>query len=489
VSGNLVSTSPPSNHRALFVDLDGTLIATDLLWEALVRVLKRQPWVALLLPLWILRGPARFKQAVAHHTSLDASTLPYRTNVLDHVRERRAEGDRIILATATPQPWADAIAEHLDLFDGVLASSPSHNLKGTAKLRAIQTYCETHHIDRWDYMGDSSADLAIWAQADRAHVVAPSGSFLRRVQRRYPTAVVHGVKTSVLGPMIRAMRPHQWAKNGLVFAPLVLARRFDDVSLVLAALAAFATFSLCASAVYVLNDLADIEADRAHPRKCRRPFASGALPVALGPGLAFMALAMGLGLAAVALPPAYLGLLVLYIVVTSAYTAILKSKVLVDILVLASLYTLRVFAGGVATGLEVSEWLLAFSIFVFTSLAFAKRYVEMSRLADEGKTTAKGRGYEVGDLSLIESFGTASGYIAVLVFALYLRDGLPSYYTRPWMLWLSCPLLLFWISRLWILAKRGQLDDDPVVFAATDPVSLSIGATIGLLVLFAGPIG
>jgi 4-hydroxybenzoate polyprenyltransferase len=296
---------------------------------------------------------------------------------------------------------------------------------------------------------------------------------------------VFGERRSRLKAVIKALRPHQWSKNMLLLLPLVLARKFTDLDLVVQAGAAVASFSLTASAVYVFNDLLDIEADRAHPRKRKRPFASGALPLLFGPPLIVGLVAMAFAIAAVLLPPLYLGVLALYLVVNSAYSAVLKSKVLVDIFILAGLYTLRIYAGGVATELEVSEWLLAFSIFMFTSLAFAKRHVEMARVAKEGGTAAKGRGYQVGDLSMIESVGPTSGYLAVLVFALYIHNGLPGFYTNRALLWLTCPLILFWVTRLWFLAKRGELDDDPVVFAVTDRVSLGIGAAVGLLVLFA----
>jgi 4-hydroxybenzoate polyprenyltransferase len=468
-------------QSALFVDLDGTLVATDVLWEVFVRALKAEPWVLLLAPLWLLRGRAGLKRALSDRVSVDAAVLPYREDVVDFIRERREAGCRVILATASDRRWADKVADRLGLFHDVIASDGQRNLKGGKKLAAIEAYCEEHGLDSWAYMGDARADLPIWAKAQEVLMVEPSSA----VRARMKASRVFGERRSRLKAVIKALRPHQWSKNMLLLLPLVLARKFTDLDLVVQAGAAVASFSLTASAVYVFNDLLDIEADRAHPRKRKRPFASGALPLLFGPPLIVGLVAMAFAIAAVLLPPLYLGVLALYLVVNSAYSAVLKSKVLVDIFILAGLYTLRIYAGGVATELEVSEWLLAFSIFMFTSLAFAKRHVEMARVAKEGGTAAKGRGYQVGDLSMIESVGPTSGYLAVLVFALYIHNGLPGFYTNRALLWLTCPLILFWVTRLWFLAKRGELDDDPVVFAVTDRVSLGIGAAVGLLVLFA----
>jgi 4-hydroxybenzoate polyprenyltransferase len=297
-----------------------------------------------------------------------------------------------------------------------------------------------------------------------------------------------GRRTGRLRPLLVALRPHQWAKNVLLFVPLFLARAFVDPVQALAVFVAFVSFSLCASSVYVLNDLFDVEADRQHPRKRKRPFAAGSLPLAYGPPLAALLAAVAFGLAFAVLPAAFVITLLVYMVVTCLYTAVLKRKLLVDVFTLAGLYTLRLFAGGAAADLAVSPWLLAFSIFIFTSLAFAKRYVELSRLAQREQTQAAGRAYRVADLDLLGSFGPTTGCLAVLVFALYINSGLPGFYTNTALLWLTCPLMLYWISRLWFLAKRGELDDDPVVFALTDRTSLAVGVAVGLLLLFAAPL-
>jgi 4-hydroxybenzoate polyprenyltransferase/phosphoserine phosphatase len=473
-------------QTALFVDLDGTLVATDVLWEAFMRVVKAQPWVVFIMPLWLLRGRAALKREMSERAAVEAASLPYRDEVVEYIKERRGNGCRVVLATASDRRWADGVAAHLEIFDDVIASDGERNLKGAHKLAAIETYCAEHQLVAWGYVGDASADVPIWTKADEVLMVEPSAGLLSRVRASKEPARVFGKRKGKLRAIAKAMRVHQWVKQVLLFVPLLLARRFDDIGLLVDAAAAFVAFSLCASAVYVGNDLFDIEADRHHPRKRKRPFAAGTLPIMFGPPMLVGLLLAAFTISALVLPPVYMALLVLYLIVNGLYSSVLKSKLLVDVMVLAGLYTLRIYAGGVATQLVVSEWLLAFSIFMFTSLAFAKRYVEMARLSREGATTAKGRGYEVGDLSLIESIGPTSGYLAVLVFALYIHDGAPEVYANKSLLWLTCPLLLYWITRLWFLAKRAELHDDPVVFAVTDKVSLGVGATVGALVLLAG---
>lgn len=471
-------------ERALFVDMDGTLVSTDVLWEAFFQAIKAQPLVALLAVGWLMRGRATLKDELAKRVSVDPGALPYRDDVVEFVRARKADGDTVILATASARAWAEPVAAHLDLFDAVLASDANNNLKGAKKLAAIEAYCDGHGVEDWGYVGDAHADLPIWNKANEVFVVAPSTALEQRVSK---ATAVFGKKPSVVKAALKAMRPHQWVKNVLLWVPLMLAHAYDDSAKVFAAVVAFTAFSLTASSVYLFNDMLDVEADRVHPKKKFRPFAAGSLPLLYGPPMVAALITTAITLALLFLPLSYLGVLLLYLAVNVAYSASLKSKMLIDVMLLASLYTLRIFAGGVATGLRVSEWLLAFSIFMFTSLAFAKRYVELARVAAEGKTEAKGRGYRVEDLELIISVGPTAGYLAVLVFALYINNGLPGFYVNKSLLWLTCPLLLYWISRLWFLAKRGELDHDPVVFAVTDKASLAVGLGVGLLLLLAAP--
>lgn len=467
----------------LFVDLDGTLLKTDLLYESLLLLLRHQPLSLVKLPVWLLKGRAIFKHRVASLVSPDATRLPYRDDVVKFVREQKATGRQIVLATASERRWAEQVAEEVGMFDAVLATSEANNLRGAAKLMAIEDYCRDNEFSSFAYVGDHQVDLPIWENAAEIHVVAPSRTLLEDLRRVGEPASIIEDRSGLLRPLLRALRPQQWVKNLLLFAPVALAHAFDEVAIILAAALAFGVFCTCASAIYLFNDLLDVEADRGHPQKRSRPFASGALPIQLGAPAAIGLIAIAFAIAALSLPAAFTATAVLYLVATTLYSLWLKRFVMVDVLVLAGLYTIRILAGGFATGIAVSEWLMAFAVFLFTSLAFAKRYAEVSRLESEGKDQADGRGYLASDLSLIETMGPVSGYLAVLVFALYINsEAVTELYGKPWPLWLICPLLLYWISRIWFLAKRGQLSEDPVVFAIRDRVSILVGLLVVLCV-------
>lgn len=467
--------------KVIFVDLDGTLIATDVLWESLLLATKHDPLIVPKLPLWAMRGRAELKRSLARLVMPDPKLLPYREDVLAFLRAEKVLGRKLVLATASDGLWAKEIAQHLSLFDDILASDGEENLKGSEKLAAIKSYCQAHGYEEFAYVGDDPADVPIWEQAASVYVVKPTAKLLTTVKKIREPLRVFGSRRSRVGAAIRAMRPQQWVKNFLLFVPLLLAHEFMG-SKVLQAFWAFLVFSACASSVYLVNDLLDIEADRRHPHKRHRPFASADLPVAYGPVMSLVLLFFGITLAATTLPWAFTGVLSLYLVLTTLYSFRLKQEVVLDVLLLASLYMLRVLAGGTAVNVVISEWLMAFSIFLFMSLAFVKRYAELARLCDVGHEKPAGRGYAVTDMSLIESFGPIGGCLAVLVFGLYINsDDVKQLYTNEWALWLICPLLLYWILRVWFMAKRRELSEDPVVFALTDPVSLFIG---GLAVIF-----
>jgi 4-hydroxybenzoate polyprenyltransferase/phosphoserine phosphatase len=479
--------APPSAEvaaRALFVDLDGTLIRTDLLHEAALELFKQSPWRFFRALLKLTHGRAAFKRAIGETVTPEIRQLPVREEVFEFIVEQRSLGRKVILATAADSAWAKRVADELGVFDNILASDGVRNLKGREKLDAIQAYCREHGYRSFDYLGDSPVDLPIWREACGAYLVAPSDRLLRTVREFAEPAAILGVRKSATRSLLAALRPQQWIKNVLVFVPLVTSHNVLHFSLALAAAIAFVCFSFCASAVYVLNDLADISADRRHPAKRHRPFASGSLPLSWGLPLASGLLIVGFGIAAATLPAGFFATLALYFATTCAYSFFAKRIAMLDVLMLAGLYTVRVFAGGMATGVVVSEWLMAFSMFLFVSLAFAKRYAELERLRRANEVAASGRGYLVGDIGLLESMGPASGYIAVLVLALYLNgEQMKTLYRNPWPLWLVCPVLMYWISRLWIKAKRGDLSEDPIVFALRDRVSMYLGIiVVGLLV-------
>jgi 4-hydroxybenzoate polyprenyltransferase len=285
--------------------------------------------------------------------------------------------------------------------------------------------------------------------------------------------------------LLRSLRPLHWTKNVLLFAPVVLAHRAGDAAALASAGLAFAAFCLTASAMYLVNDLRDLDFDRAHPTKRLREIASGALPVPVAMVAAAVLLVAGVGIAW-SVNGELLAYLVTYGVLSLVYSLWLKRRVFLDVLALSALWTIRVLAGGAAARVEVSDWLLALSVFLFVGLALLKRYADLGLLASQSATAAPGRGYVTADRDLLRSMGVTSGYMAVLVLALYLTSPqVTRLYESPRLLWLVCPLLLYWIAHMWFLAHRGEIQDDPIVVAARDPASYVVGALIALLVFAA----
>ena len=458
--------------RPLCVDLDGTLVTTDTLWENVLVLIRRRPVVAFVVPLWMLSGRARFKRRVVDSALLDPATLPYRRALIDALRETRARGRKLVLATAADRRIAEAVAQHLGLFDEIHASDGERNLKAGNKRDTLRAAYE----QGFDYVGDSHADEAILEAATRGYLVGASDRAAKIASRLEKVTLVSR-QPSALRALVRELRPHQWAKNSLLVLPILLAPGVPAPDALARGVLAALTFSLCASAGYVVNDLLDIEADRAHVTKVKRPFASGALHVIAGPPLFLGLIALSFGLSLAFLPLGFSAMLLLYFVGTISYSFYLKRLLLLDVLVLAGLYTHRILAGGIATGVRVSAWLLGFSMFLFTSLAFAKRYVELKALTSDDKV--KNRGYFKADVEMVTGMGTASGYIAALVFVLYV-DGstVRAVYREPALLWLILPVMLYWLGRIWMLAGRGQMQEDPVRFALKDPHSLACGAII-----------
>lgn len=480
MSTESAAAAPP----ILFVDLDGTLIRTDTLQEALVLFAKDAPGRLWRAPLWMRQGLGKFKQETFRQASPGVETLPYRPDVLEFLREQKAMGRRLVLATATDRKAAEAVALHLgDLFEAVIATDGGVNLKGAAKLAAMKEYCAARGLTSFGYAGDSSADLPIWEAADEIVAVAPSSKVRRKLAswkrpvRLFPRE--HSRPKSIL----KLVRVKQWAKNLLVFVPMFLAHEYTQPAKIFAAMLAFAAFSLIASAVYIVNDLLDVEADRIHPKKKHRPLASGAVSAATAIPLAAGCLGGGLLLSFMFLPLSFFGAVALYAFLTTAYSTWWKQIAIFDVIVLASLYALRVSAGGLATSTEVSEWLIGFSVFIFTSLAFIKRYSELARLASEGKGKAQGRGYTVDDLGFVGQCGVTSGYMAVLVFALYISESknVAKLY-NPIPLWFISLFLLYWVSKLWLAAHRRILMEDPVIYALTNRGSLFVAVlTLGMV--------
>jgi 4-hydroxybenzoate polyprenyltransferase len=459
----------------LCIDCDGTLLRTDLLHEAALLLLKQSPWSVFLLPFWLLKGKAHLKQKIAEKVKFDWQTLPYCAEVLEIIRVARAKGRQVVLATASPALWAEGIATHLGLFDKTLATSNGVNLAGKHKAKRLT---DLFGVKQFDYAGNGETDLPVWAVARNAVVVSPSVSLVAAARKVVHVSSV--VSVPVAGPLVflRALRVHQWLKNLLVLVPLLAAHQVLDGASLYRAFWAFLAFSLCASAVYLLNDLLDLEADRQHIRKRNRPFAAALIPIWQGLMMVPLLLGMVIFLCAY-LPIAFSAVLFAYFAMTVAYSLRLKRQVIVDVMLLAALYTMRIIAGAAATAVTPSFWLLAFSMFVFLSLAVVKRYSEMYVMLQQQKLTAAGRGYRVSDLPVLASIGASAGMAAVLVLALYIKDPETAllYPGKMW-LWLVPPLMLYWVSRVWMKTCRGEIDDDPVIFAIKDWQSILVGAML-----------
>jgi 4-hydroxybenzoate polyprenyltransferase len=464
----------------LVIDLDGTLLRSDLLLETGLLFLRANP-LRLFLPLWWLtKGKAYLKESLARATVVDVTQLPYDPEIIALIGTERAKGREVILATASHRCLAERVAGYLGLFDEVIATDGSRNLSAHRKKDAL---VERYGEGGYDYAGNSRDDLPVLKAARRAILVNPEPGVERRSRGQGNVAAVIRSNPTSMRDWIKAIRLHQWMKNLLIFVPLLAAHRATDIELLGRGALAFVIFGLCASSVYVLNDLLDLGDDRHHPTKRHRPFASGKLQIKSGAIASGMLLATALVAALLWLPADFVAVLAVYYALTLAYSLVLKRLMVVDVIVLASLYTVRLIAGAAAFGVELTFWILAFAMFMFLSLALVKRYAELLQARVNGQTgKSRGRGYYPGDLEMIASLGGASGYLSVLVLALYI-DGLKwgGLYRQPEFIWLACPLLLFWVSRVWMLTHRGEMHDDPVLFAIRDPASLAVGLLFALV--------
>jgi 4-hydroxybenzoate polyprenyltransferase/phosphoserine phosphatase len=472
-----IQSRDPTKHT-LVVDLDDTLIQTDSLFENFWSACSARWHTPLVAAAALWRGPLALKQRLAEIARLDPAHLPYNDEVLDLVRDWKERGGRIALVTGSLQSTADAVADHIGLFDEAYGSGDGINLKGIDKAR----FLEAKYSDGYCYIGDAATDIPVWQQAAHAVTVNPNRSLRARVDALGKNAEHLTAGRTKARDYWRAMRPHQWLKNLLVFVPMLAAHQLTPATLVHSVLA-FVAFSLVASSTYVLNDLLDLAADRAHPRKRERPFASGAVKVSHG---TLMVPTLGLlgALVALASGPALLAILAAYFATTTLYSFWLKRIVAIDVCVLAILYTLRILAGSVATGIPASVWLLAFSTFFFFGLAAAKRQAELVDGIASGTVRARGRGYHIDDLSIVSMLAVSSGLLSVLVLALYANsEPVQRLYSTPEILLGVLPVLLFWNSRVAILTNRGQMHDDPLVFAARDRVSHLCAAVVGALLV------
>jgi len=460
-------TADASTRPPLAVDLDGTLIRCDLFTEAMIRLGFEKPWMLPALAGWLLRGRAHAKARLAEMFPPHPEALPYDERLVAWLREERAGGRTIALATASDEHAARAIAAHLDCFDAVFASDGETNLKSQRKADALATA----YPQGFTYAGNESADIKVWRAAASAVVVNASGGLTRRTEQQFSVERAFAPEHGAVRGLIKAMRPQQWAKNLLVFVPMLAGHGWFQGEAWRHAFLAFLALSFVASGLYLVNDLSDISADRQHPRKKRRPFASGAASPVLGivAALALLAGGFTIGVASGALIP-----LIVYAVISALYTFLVKRVTLLDVFTLAGLYTWRIVLGGVATGFLASDWLLAFSGFFFFSLALVKRAAEV----DVMRANLIGRGYRASDGAMLKRMSVGAGMIGALVLALYLQQPAREHYTAPQYLWALPAAVVFWLSRVWIKLDRGEMHDDPLAFAIKDPVSWVVGAFV-----------
>jgi 4-hydroxybenzoate polyprenyltransferase len=484
----------PASSTPLCVDLDGTLVRSDTLLDLALVLARQNPRKIFSIPGWIAQGKAAFKRHLIQFAMLDVAALPYNRPLLAFCQTQHELGRPIYLATAADSALAQRVADHCGFFAGVLGSDGTHNLAGENKLAAFRQ----RFGEDFSYIGNASADIPILRVCREPMVANPTSGLMAglRASHTVPARIFRD-QAPPLKAWLKAVRLHQWAKNALIFLPLLLAHAWRSPGPLVGAILAFFAFGFCASGTYILNDLLDIEADRRHHTKQRRPFAAGHLSPLRGVLVIalFLTLATTLAIAlpyavahfGTALRPAFglLAWLLIYALSTISYSLALKRLVLIDVIVLSGLYTIRIIAGAAATNIPVSTWLAGFSVFFFLSLAFVKRFAELESLKLRGQAPTNGRGYRLEDLEQLRSFGTTAAYASVVVLMFYISSLNERLYHHPGRLWLLLPVLLLWVSQLWLLASRGELHEDPVVYAITDRRSLLLGIVVVAIVLLA----
>ena len=458
----------PTAAPTLYVDVDGTLIRTDLLVESALRLVFRNPLYFFALLVWCARGKAVLKYEISRRVALDYQALPYSSAFMAWLKTESASGRKVILASASSEKYVQGIAAYLGLPADVLGSTPKHNMAGQNKLEAIQA----HALGKaFDYAGNAPPDLFVWTAARHAIVVNPTRGLEAAARNIATVEIVFRTPSRTLRTWVKGLRLHQWIKNCLLAVPLFTSFQFLIVDSLIKILLAIVAFGLVASATYLVNDLADLDSDRMHPRKCKRALAAGDIGILQGIFAGFVLLIVGFSLAAwVSLY--FMVTVGIYLVATLTYSLKLKKFMLIDVLCLAGLYTWRIVAGAAALDVEVSNWLAAFSLFIFFSLALVKRCAELLSLSAQSKVATKGRDYRTSDNSTLTAMGVAAGFLAVLVMALFIdTPSTAAHYSTPRLLWLLCPLLLYWVGRLWIKTGRGEMHDDPIVYSARDRAS------------------
>jgi len=455
--------------KILSVDLDGTLIKTDMLYETFWSAFTNDLLIPIKALFALLKGKAHLKQILFYKSNINIKSLPYNQEVIQYIYSHRSNGGKVALVTASTQKLAEAISKNLNIFDEVYGSSSLINLRGFEKANFLK---KIFGKKNFDYIGNSSSDLQSWEISNKA-ITFNAGNYLKRKCEIINDNTLHlkdKNKKTFLSSILKEIRPYQWIKNILVFIPMLAAQDFDKTTF-LEALFAFIAFSSTASSVYIFNDLLDIQADRNHPRKCKRPFAAGDLSFGIGISIGILLLLIGI-IVGYDIGKSFLTVLLTYYSFTLSYSFYFKRKALIDIFILAGLYTLRLLGGGMATNLNISFWLLAFSLFIFLSLAAIKRQSELLDMKQREKIIIPGRGYKISDIDFIRTIAISSGLMSALVLSLYINSPkVLDLYSNPELLWISSSLYLFWIIRVCFKTNRGEMEYDPIIFAFKDKVS------------------
>ena len=479
------TTTEPAANVPLCVDLDGTLIKADCFYESVLASLRANPLKTLMHMTALLKGKAALKAELASSVELKVDRLPFNQAVVDYILKARAEGQQVYLVTATDQHIAKAIADHFGCFDGVIASDGETNLRGENKANYLR---KRFGDGQYDYIGNDATDVAVWKTARKSLIAAPNALAIQMQTGAKAPANLELIQIEAMPlpkKIIKALRVHQWSKNLLLLLPMIAGHTWGNIGDWGLLIRGFFAMSFCASSVYLLNDTWDLESDRTHPRKCKRPMAAGELQIPSGIILAGVVLLLGI-ITGFTISPAFFAMLIIYMVLTTLYTFRLKRVLVLDAIVLASLYAWRVMLGGAAIGIWPSTWLITFSIFIFFSLAQAKRYAELFNLREQNKDKASGRGYQVSDMEQLAIFGTTSGFMSVLVLALYINsDKSLTLYGRPEALYVICMLVLYWISRVWVITRRGEMNEDPIVWALRDHKSYALGLIAAMVLIVA----
>ncbi len=464
----------------LFVDLDGTLLKTDIMFEAMLLLLKKNILYCLSILLWLAKGRAHLKYQLSNRVDIPVATLPLNTEFLEYLQTQKKKNRKLILISASSQKAVDQIKSHMKIFDAAFGSDANVNLKGKTKLEKIKMLTDGKSFA---YAGNSRVDAVIWNEASQAIIV--NCEVKATNSKKFENALRFDPPEPALGQLLRSVRPHQWLKNLLVFIPLILSHQLSDTGLISVLFVTFISFSLCASSVYLMNDLFDLEHDRNHLSKFNRPFASGNLSIVTGLIAGPCLFTLG-AITAFYLPFNFLIVFFAYGLINFAYSFYLKKIFMLDVVVLAFLYTLRIIAGAESIELQPTFWLLGFSFSLFLGLAMVKRVAELFNVISAGNKKIEGRAYSKDHMSFLSITGVLSTAIAVAIFAFYITDPKTTeLYSAPLFLWAIFPLLSYLLFRIWKNALKGEMSEDPVLFALTDQVGQILVVCCGIILWFA----